>query len=192
MNINISIFNKLKIIFKYFFSSFMSLELLIIVLCVFAFLFLNLKSNKRIVKIFVPISTLLFLAFIAMGFHNYVVAAIDELIKFIMNYFYFPSMSFYFVIIILSTIYLIYNVWSSKYSDKFKILNYTFSMILYILFMGLFSYVVSNNISLSIDYSIYKDEYIISFVQISNIVFALWIIVLGIIKLYKYFKKKYD
>ena len=192
MNINISIFNKLKLIFGYFFSSFMSLELLIIVLCVFAFLFLNLKTNKRIIKIFVPISTLLFLAFIAMGFHNYVVAAVEQLIKIVMNYFYFPSMSFYFVIIILSTIYLIYNVWTTKYSERYKILNYSFSLALYILFIGLFSYVVSNGISLSIDYSIYKDKYIISFVQISNIVFALWVVTLGIIKLYKYLKKKYD
>ena len=192
MNINISIFNKLKIIFKYFFSSFMSLELLIIILCVFAFLFLNLKTNKKIIKMFVPISTLLFLAFIAMGFHNYVVAAIEQLIKMIMNYFYFPSMSFYFVIIILSTIYLIYNVYTKKYSEKFRIMNYSFSLLLYILFVGLFSYVVSNGISLSIDYSIYKDQYIISFVQISNIVFALWILTILIIKLYNYFKKKYD
>ena len=192
MNINISIFNKLKIIASYYFSSFMSLELLIIILCVFAFLFLNLKNNKDIIKIFVPISTLLFLAFITMGFHNYVVAAIDKLIKSIMNYFYFPSMSFYFVIIILSTMYLIYNVWTKKFSHKYKILNYSFSLVLYILFVGLFSYVVSNDISLSIDYSIYKDKYIISFVQISNIIFALWVIVLGIIKLYKYLKKKYD
>lgn len=192
MNINISIFSKLKIIFNYFFSSFMSLELLIIVLCVFAFLFLNLKSNKDIVKIFVPISTLLFLAFIAMGFHNYVVAAIEQLIKFIMNYFYFPSMSFYFIIIIITTVYLIYNVWTHRYSEKYKIMNYSFSLVLYILFMGLFSYIVSNNISLSIDYSIYKDKYIISFVQISNIVFAIWVVTILIIKLYKYFKKKYD
>ncbi len=192
MNINISIFNKLKIILNYYFSSFMSLELLIMVICVFAFLFLNLKSNKRIIKIFVPISTLLFLAFIAMGFHNYVVAAIEQLIKMVMNYFYFPSMAFYFVIIILSTIYLIYNVWTPKYSDKYKIFNYSFALVLYILFIGLFSYVVSNGISLSIDYSIYKDQYIISFVQISNIVFALWFVAIAIIKLYKYFKKKYD
>ena len=176
MNINISIFNKLKIILNYYFSSFMSLELLIMVICVFAFLFLNLKSNKRIIKIFVPISTLLFLAFIAMGFHNYVVAAVEQLVKMVMNYFYFPSMAFYFVIIILSTIYLIYNVWTKKYSNKYKIFNYSFALVLYILFIGLFSYVVSNGISLSIDYSIYKDEYIISFVQISNIVFALWFI----------------
>ncbi len=192
MNINISIFNELKIIFSYFFSSFMSLELLIIVLCVFAFLFLNLKTNKRIIKLFVPVSTLLFLAFIAMGFHNYVVAAVDQLIKMILNYFYFPSMAFYFVIIILSTIYLIYNVWTNKFSEKYKILNYSFALILYILFIGLFSYVVSNGISLSMDYSIYKDKYIISFVQISNIVFAIWCVTLGILKLYKYFKKKYD
>ena len=192
MNINISIFNKLKIILNYYFSSFMSLELLIMVICVFAFLFLNLKSNKRIIKIFVPISTLLFLAFIAMGFHNYVVAAIEQLIKMVMNYFYFPSMAFYFVIIILSNIYLIYNVWTPKYSDKYKIFNYSFALVLYILFIGLFSYVVSNGISLSIDYSIYKDQYIISFVQISNIVFALWFVAIAIIKLYKYFKKKYD
>ena len=192
MNINISIFNELKIIFSYFFSSLMSLELLIIVLCVFAFLFLNLKTNKRIIKLFVPVSTLLFLAFIAMGFHNYVVAAVDQLIKMILNYFYFPSMAFYFVIIILSTIYLIYNVWTNKFSEKYKILNYSFALILYILFIGLFSYVVSNGISLSMDYSIYKDKYIISFVQISNIVFAIWCVTLGILKLYKYFKKKYD
>ena len=192
MNIDLTVFQKIKLIFKYFFSSFMPIELLIIVLCVFLFLFLNLKRNKTIVNIFIPIIILLFVAFMAMGFHEYTRNAIEEVIKLIMHYYYFPSMSFYFVIIIFTTIYLIRTVYTDKVSKKIKIMNYIFSFILFSLFVGLFSYVISNNIGLSIDYSIYKDKYILSFIQISNLIFISWLLVLGILKLYNYFKKKYD
>jgi len=192
MNIDLTLFQKLKLIFKYFFSSFMPIELLIIVLCVFLFLFFNLKRNKTVVNIFIPIIILLFLAFMAMGFHEYTKSAFEEVIKMIMHYYYFPSMTFYFVIIIFTTIYLIRTVYTEKVSKRFKIFNYSFSFILFSLFVGLFSYVISNKIGLSIDYSIYKDQYILSFIQISNLVFIIWLFIIGIIKLYKYFKKKYD
>lgn len=192
MNIDLTLFQKLKLIFKYFFSSFMPIELLIIVLCVFLFLFFNLKRNKTVVNIFIPIIILLFVAFMAMGFHEYTKSAFEEVIKMIMHYYYFPSMTFYFVIIIFTTIYLIRTVYTEKVSKRFKIFNYSFSFILFSLFVGLFSYVISNKIGLSIDYSIYKDQYILSFIQISNLVFIIWLFIIGIIKLYKYFKKKYD
>ena len=192
MNIDLTLFQKLKLIFKYFFSSFMPIELLIIVLCVFLFLFFNLKRNKTIVNIFIPIIILLFVAFMAMGFHEYTKSAVEEVIKLIMHYYYFPSMTFYFVIIIFTTIYLIRTVYTEKVSQRFKIFNYSFSFILFSLFVGLFSYVISNKIGLSTDYSIYKDQYILSFIQISNLVFITWLFIIGIIKLYKYFKKKYD
>ena len=192
MNIDLTLFQKIKLIFKYFFSSFMPIELLIIVLCIFLFLFLNLKRNKTVVNIFIPIIILLFVAFMAMGFHEYTRNAIEEVVKLIMHYYYFPSMSFYFVIIIFTTIYLIRTVYTDKVSKKIKIMNYIFSFMLFTLFVGLFSYVISNNIGLSIDYSIYKDKYILSFIQISNLIFVGWLLVIGILKLYNYFKKKYD
>lgn len=192
MNIDLTLIQKLKLVFKYFFSSFMSIELLIIVLCIFLFLFFNLKRNKTVVNIFIPIIILLFIAFMAMGFHEYTVSAVEEIIKLIMHYYYFPSMSFYFVIIIFTTIYLIKTVYSEKVSKKFKIFNYIFSFILFSFFVGLFSYVISNGIGLSTDYSIYKDAYILSFIQISNLIFVIWLFILGIIKLYTYFKRKYD
>ena len=192
MNIDLTLFQKLKLIFKYFFTSFMPIELLIMVVCIFLFLFFNLKRNKTIVNIFIPIIILLFVAFMVMGFHEYTVAAIEEVIKLIMHYYYFPSMSFYFVIIIFTTVYLIRTVYTNKVSNKIKIFNYIFSFILFSLFVGLFSYVISNNIGLTVDYSIYKDAYILSFIQVSNLIFVLWLFLLGVIKLYNYFKRKYD
>ena len=192
MSMDISLIDKIKTVFKYFFSSFMPLELIIIVICVFTFLFLNLKRNKNVVNIFIPITILLFIAFIAMGFHEYILAMIEEIIKLIINSYYFPSMTLYFIMMIITTMYLIYNVYTNKISKKKKILNYSFSLVLFILFVGLFSYIIANNISLSTDYSIYKDMYILSFVQLSTLVFITWILVLGIIKLYNYFKRKYD
>ena len=153
MYIDLSLFDRLKIVLKYFTSSFMSIELIVIVLCLFLFLFFNLKRKKKSVNIFVPVVV------ISMGFHEYAIAAINEVVKFLINYYYFPSMSFYFVIMLFTTIYLIYIVYSNKYSDRFKIFNYIFCFILYVFFVGLFSYIVSNNLSLSIDYAIYKDKY---------------------------------
>lgn len=192
MYIDLSLFDRLKIVLKYFTSSFMSIELIVIVLCLFLFLFFNLKRNKKSVNIFVPVVVLLFLAFISMGFHEYAIAAINEVVKFLINYYYFPSMSFYFVIMLFTTIYLIYIVYSNKYSDRFKIFNYIFCFILYAFFVGLFSYIVSNNLSLSIDYAIYKDKYILSFVQLSNLIFWLWMLITFFIKIYNYFRKKFD
>ena len=188
MYIDLSLFDRLKIVLKYFTSSFMSIELIVIVLCLFLFLFFNLKRKKKSVNIFVPVVVLLFLAFISMGFHEYAIAAINEVVKFLINYYYFPSMSFYFVIMLFTTIYLIYIVYSNKYSDRFKIFNYIFCFILYVLF----SYIVSNNLSLSIDYAIYKDKYILSFVQLSNLIFWLWMLITFFIKIYNYFRKKFD
>lgn len=192
MDIDLSFIDKLKLVLKYFFSSFMSIELMIIIICLFVFLFLNLKRNKNIINIFVPITILLFIAFMAMGFHEYTVVAIEEFVKLIMHYYYFPSMSFYFVIIIITTIYLIYNVYNEKISKKKRVFNYIFCFILFMFFVGLFSYIISNGIELSVDYSIYKDKYILSFIQISNLIFFIWIFLLAVIKLYNYFKKKYD
>lgn len=192
MYIDLSLFDRLKIVLKYFTSSFMSIELIVIVLCLFLFLFFNLKRNKKSVNIFVPVVVLLFLAFVSMGFHEYAIAAINEVVKFLINYYYFPSMSFYFVIMLFTTIYLIYIVYSNNYSDRFKIFNYIFCFILYVFFVGLFSYIVSNNLSLSIDYAIYKDKYILSFVQLSNLIFWLWMLITFFIKIYNYFRKKFD
>ena len=42
MYIDLSLFDRLKIVLKYFTSSFMSIELIVIVLCLFLFLFFNL------------------------------------------------------------------------------------------------------------------------------------------------------
>ena len=192
MYIDLSLFDRLKIVLKYFTSSFMSIELIVIVLCLFLFLFFNLKRNKKSVNIFVPVVVLLFLAFVSMGFHEYAIAAINEVVKFLINYYYFPSMSFYFVIMLFTTIYLINIVYSNKYSDRFKILNYIFCFILYVFFVGLFSYIVSNNLLLSIDYAIYKDKYILSFVLLSNLIFWLWMLITFFIKIYNYFRKKFD
>lgn len=192
MYIDLSFLERLKIVFKYFFSSFMSIELILIVLCLFLFLFFNLKRKKKVVNIFVPVVVLLFIAMIAMGFHEYTLAAIDEVVKLIINYYYFPSMSFYFVIMLFTTFYLIYIVYSDKYSNKFKIFNYIFCFLLYVFFVGLFSYVVSNKVSLTIDYTIYKDKHVLSFVQLSNLIFWVWMLITFFIKLYNYFKRKFD
>ncbi len=192
MEIDLSIMEKVKTVFKYFFSSFMSIELILIVICIFLFLFFNLKQNKKIVNIFVPITILLFIAFMALGFHDYAVAAIDEVIKLIMHYYYFPSMASYFVIMMITTVYLMYCVYTEKMSRRKKIFNYVFSCIMFIFFIGLFSYTISNNIGLSVDYSIYRNKYVLSFVQLSTLIFLIWMLSLIAIRLYNYFKKKYD
>ena len=96
MYIDLSLFDRLKIVLKYFTSSFMSIELIVIVLCLFLFLFFNLKRNKKSVNIFVPVVVLLFLAFVSMGFHEYAIAAINEVVKFLINVFLFRNYVIYY------------------------------------------------------------------------------------------------
>lgn len=188
----LSIIDKIILVMKYFLSSFLGIEMFIASLIIFLFLIFNLKYDNSIVKIGISILLVAIMLFISGGFHTYAKDSINSFIKLIMNYYYFPSLALYYIIALISIVILICTLINDKISNIKRCINYIFLSLFFMFFIGLISYLIKNKIRLVLDYSLYQDDLILSFVQISNFIFLIWIIITIFWYLYRYFKRKFD
>lgn len=189
---NLSILDKVSLTFQYFTSSFLGIELGFIILLCFLFLLFNIKRKNKIVKVAVPAFLVSILLFISGGFHSYTKECIDHFIKLFMQQYYFPSMSLYYISIVVVTVLFIYTILKDDMLKIKRITNYVFFSIIYLFFLGVMSYVIREGISLTLDASIYADSYILAFIQMSNFILLFWILFTFFYYLYGYLKKKFD
>ena len=189
---NLSLIGKLKVIFQYMFSSFLSIEMFIISLLLLVILIYNLKRNNRMVQI---IAIGVYLGFVIgtfISYTTYVQNSIDSFVKGIMNYIYFPSTIVYFFIMMFVTGTMLYTIFSKKMTLLKRIINICVFSILYFFFMSFLSLAAYNAYDLMDIPTLYENEIILSLVQVSNLLLFLWLIYTGFYHLYGYFKKKFD
>ncbi len=189
---NLSLFGKIGLIFKYMFSSFLSIEILVLSLLLFCILLFSINSRNKYFQLCSVGVYIGFLVGIIISYNMYVKSCFDSFFKAILNYIYFPSTIVYFFIILFVTIQLIYSIYSSKITKVKKIINYAFFCILYFFFMSFIALASYDRVDIMDKATLYQNDTILSIVQVSNFIFVLWIIITAFYYLYKYFKKKYD
>lgn len=189
---NLSLIGKFGLIFKYIFSSFLSLETFIISLLLLVILILNQRKNNFITQLVAVSIFLGFIIGIFISYTTYVKTCFDSFVKAVMSYIYFPSTIAYFFIMLFVTLMVLYTLASSKLSNFKKIFNYSFFCTLYFLFMGFLSLSAYDMVDLLDIAALYKNDTILSFVQVSNLLLVIWLLFTGFYHLYLFFKKKYD
>lgn len=189
---NLSVFEKISVIFRYIFSSFLSIEMFIISLLLFVILIYNLKRNNRIVQMVAIGVYLGFVLGIFISYTSYVKSSMDSLVKGIMNYIYFPSTIVYFFIIVFVTAMMLYTLFSKKMLLFKKVVNYFIFSILYYFFMSFLSLAAYNGYDMMDIATLYENNIILSIVQVSNVLLFLWLLFTGFYHLYFFYKKKYD
>lgn len=187
-----TVIDKIGLIIKYTFSSFMGIELFLLSLLLFLFTFLNIKKNNKLVKIISSILCMGFLIGIIVTYKSYAIESIDALIKAILSYLYFPSMVVYFFIILFVTIDIIMTIFIDKIPKLKKKVNSVVLSLLYFFFMSVVSLALTNKLDLSSTASLYTNDTILSFIQISNIIFSLWLEYTILYYFYKFLQKKFD
>lgn len=185
-------FDKIALIFKYILSSFMTIEISVLCLLLFVFVFLNFKINDKKVKVATIICFLAFLIVILFYYSSYILDALRMIVKAILQCIYFPTMPLYFIIMIGVTISLIYSIISKSMDKRIKRINIIVSCIEYLLFILVISICVTNKINLKVDEMIYQNSYILALVQTGNIILFLYIEGLLLYRLYTFFQKKFD
>ena len=65
-------------------------------------------------------------------------------------------------------------------------------LIIYFLFFNFIIVVFNNKLDLTDKVGLYADKTVLSIIQLSNLFFVAWLIVLLFYKLYDYFKNNYD
>ena len=189
---NMSIVDKLGVILKYIGSSFIPMGLFLLFVLWLTLLILNVKYKNKVFNVVILgiyIGTLLG---IVLSHSDYVLFSIKSTIKLIMNYIYFPSPVIYFFIVLFVLIINILTMFNDKISIVKKIFNYVVATFIYFLFFLFIVRVTMNGILLMDIVNVYNDEVILSLVQISNLIFVIWIVVTCFYKLYLFYKKKFD
>lgn len=189
---DLNLFGKLGTIFKFVFSSFLSIEMLLISLLLLVILIVNLKHKNKSFQ-FVALAIYLgFVLGIMISYTTYVKTCIDSFFKAVLNYFYFPSTIAYFFIIIFVTIMIIYSIFSNKMTNFKKAFNFTCFSIVYFFFMSFISLAAYDGVDIANVSLLYQNNIILSLVQINNLVLFIWIVFTGFYHLFLYYKKKYD
>lgn len=188
----LTLFEKIGLVFKTVFSSFASVELFIIILLLFSFLVINAKVNNKIVKYGFLTLVVGFIIGVISFNTAYAGYCFDYLLKCIMSYIYFPSTVIYFLIVILATILVIISVFSKKISVVMKCVYAAFFSFIYLLFFNFILVIIEAKLDLADKVSLYQNNTVLSIVQISNLVFVIWLLVILFYKLFIFFKKKYD
>jgi len=191
-NMDLSLFGKLGIIFKYIFSSFFSIEMFILSLLLFFILIVNLRRNNKIIQIVAIGIFIGFVVGILISYSTYVKTCVDSFVKCIMNYVYFPSTIVYFFRIIFVTCLILYTLFNKNMTLFKKTVNYLFFSVLYFFFMSFVALAAYDNVDLVDISKLYQNETILSLVQISNFILVIWLLFTGFYYLYKYFRKRYD
>lgn len=189
---NLSLLEKIGVIIKYTFSSFLSIELFVLSLLLFLLLYLNSRKKSQLIQISAFVLYLGFIIGIFISYTSYVQTCIDSFVKKVMNYIYFPSTIVYFFIMLFVTIVMIYTLFSRKLNGKKKVFNYSIFSILYYFFISFLSLASYDMVDLVDITKLYENDTILSIVQISNLLLVIWLLVTGFYHLYLYFKKKYD
>lgn len=191
-NMNLSLIEKLGVIFKYTFSSFLSIEMFIFSLLLFCILVYSVKVNNHFIQM---ISIGIYIGFvigIIISYTSYVQTSFNSFTKAILNYIYFPSTVVYFFIIVFVTILILYTLFSKNITNIKKIFNYLFFSIMYFFFMTFMALSAFDGVDLMEITELYKNDTILSIVQISNLLLVIWLVVTGFYYLYRYFKKRFD
>ena len=188
----LNLIEKFNLIFKFMFSSFLSIEMLIISILLLVILIINLKQKNKSFQFIALAIYLGFVLGIMVSYTSYVKTCIDSFVKAILNYIYFPSTITYFFILIFVTIMMIYSIFSNKITGLKKIFNYISFSLIYLFFMSFISLAAYDGVDIANVSVLYQNNTILSLVQISNLVLLIWGIYTVFYHLFLYFKKKYD
>lgn len=189
---NMSLIDKIGLIFKYMFSSVLSIEMLLLCLLLLCILLVNIKLKNKYINIAAVGIYLGFILGIVISYSDYVQLCVNSFVKTIMNFIYFPSTFSYFIEFIFITGLMLYTIFNKKMKPFKKIVNYVCFTIMYFCFISFVILSVTSNVDIYITGSIYQNDTILALIQVSNLLFFVWIIFTGFYELYKFFKNKYD
>lgn len=190
-----SLIDKLKILMSIIVSSPLFLTCSMIGISLLIFFIICVKKDKKINKwIFISIWIILGIVLI-ISYNSILLNLFDNLFNNIFMALYFPSLTIYSIIIIISNFFLIYSVINKKMYKSHKILNISGSFIINILLIVIIDIVKSNGINVNDSLTIYSNSNLLVLLELSSAVFISWLLLNLLItahhKLQAYDKKEY-
>lgn len=175
----INLLEKLEILMKLITNS-QVLMVTTIFISIALVLFLNKQIDTK--KLFKIVLLINLGSFLIMLFTNYkeILSIYSNIVDKIFMNMYFPSVEIYMFILVFMTIVLLSSIFNFKMKKSYKLTNIISFFIIIYLFLSLIYVVTTNNLNIFVASSIYTNKEALTLLELSTLVFALWIIVTSI------------
>lgn len=175
----INLLEKLEILMKLITNS-QVLMVTTIFISIALVLFLNKQIDTK--KLFKIVLLINLGSFLIMLFTNYkeILSIYSNIVDKIFMNMYFPSVEIYMFILVFMTIVLLSSIFNFKMKKSYKLTNIISFFIIIYLFLSLIYVVTTNNLNIFVASSIYTNQEALTLLELSTLVFALWIIVTSI------------
>lgn len=175
----INLLEKLEILMKLITNS-QVLMVTTIFISIALVLFLNKQIDTK--KLFKIVLLINLGSFLIMLFTNYkeILSIYSNIVDKIFMNMYFPSVEIYMFILVFITIVLLCSIFNFKMKKSYKLINIVSFFIIIYLFLSLIYVVTTNNLNIFVASSIYTNQEALTLLELSTLVFALWIIVTSI------------
>lgn len=187
--LQLTLFEKLKVLFDLILKSPFFIFLFIFTILIFIIL-LDSKNYKRkkIKKYIFGIYLLVFIAVI-IKYHASFLSLLDYLVNNVFIIFYFPNIAVYGLMIIIINIIMLKSLFTNK--DKvLRVINIaSYSIIMYLMLLVIHT-ITTEKLDVYNQISLYSNEKALVLIELSNIIFVFWMILVIINKLLDYLETK--
>lgn len=180
--VELSLMERLKLIFNLIFSSPLFLILLLGIAIMLVDSFIISKKNKK-TKVLYLIISILSIIILLQNYYNSLFNVFDTIAKNIVTIIYFPSVLEYIIIMLISLIIILVSIFSKKINKKIKFTNLLIFIIELFLFFLILDQITNNKVDLTNKISIYSNINLMALFELSIIIFAVWMIFLILYKI---------
>ena len=180
--VELSLLERLKLIFSLIFSSPLFLILLLGIAIMLVDSFIISKKSKK-TKIAYLIISILSIMVLLQNYYSSLFSVFDTIAKNIVTIIYFPSVLEYITILVISLIIILVSLFSKKTNKKIKFMNLLIFIIELFLFFLILDEISKNKIDLANKISVYSNVNLMALFELSVIIFAIWMIILVLYKI---------
>ncbi|MDD4188415.1 MAG: hypothetical protein PHX04_06675 [Bacilli bacterium] len=184
-----TLLEKIKTVFNLVYTSPLFLILLLgIALMIIDILFISKKDSKT--KIVYSLVSIILIFFFMYSYLESLLSIFDTIFKNIVAIIYFPSVLEYILMLLISLIILLVSVISKKMNKIVKRINLFVLIINTFIFFLILDQIAKSNVDLANKISIYTNSTLMMLLELSILIFLVWVIGLILYKIIKIFSPK--
>lgn len=188
----LSLLDKLKVFFEVSKStSWIFVIVIVLIILGIVFLKTNKKNEKLSKRIYIAFS-LTTLVLVILTYHSPLENIFDYMMNNLFIAIYFPNLAIYFAAIIITNIILWISIFNYKTSDNIKRLNIVIYLLMNYLLVLILNVINNNKLDIFSQESIYKNKQATALIELSSLIFIVWVIFLIVYKaILIYIRKDY-
>ncbi len=139
---------------------------------------INVKKNKTIGKSLFIIGWIFIILFIIIKYNGYISKLFDNLINNIFMQIFFPNLATYIITIIATNIIFLYTILNKNTKTPAKIVNSIFFSSIMVLMVYTLDVIIENKINIYVQRELYTNEQVLTLIESTTIIFSIWILII--------------